>query len=67
MDNNRITKITFNTLPEGKGGTGKPRLRWVDSVQHDIRILEERNCRNLALNREEWRKLFKKARAHAVL
>jgi hypothetical protein len=26
-----------------------------DSVDHDIRILGERNWRNLALNREEWR------------
>jgi hypothetical protein len=26
-----------------------------DSVDHDIRILGERNWRNLVLNREEWR------------
>jgi hypothetical protein len=34
-----------------------------DSVDHDVRILGERNWRNLALNREEWRKLLKKGRA----
>jgi hypothetical protein len=34
-----------------------------DSVDYDIRILGERNWRNSALNREEWRKLLKKARA----
>jgi hypothetical protein len=65
MDNNRITKRMFNT--EGKRGTGRPQLRWVDSVDHDIRILGEKNWRNLALNREERRKLLKKARAHAGL
>jgi hypothetical protein len=43
MDNNRITKRMFNTRPEGKGGTGRPKLKWEDSVDHDIRILEERN------------------------
>jgi hypothetical protein len=32
-------------------------------VDHDIRILGERNWRISALNREEWRKLLKKARA----
>jgi hypothetical protein len=33
-------------------------------VDRDIRILGERN---LALNREEWRKLLKNDRAHAGL
>jgi hypothetical protein len=28
MDNNRITKRIFNTRPEGKRGTGRPKLRW---------------------------------------
>jgi hypothetical protein len=52
MDNNRITKRMFNTRPEGKRGTGRPKLRWGDSVDHDVRILGERNWSNLALNRE---------------
>jgi hypothetical protein len=43
MDNNRITKRMFNTSPEGKRGTGRPKLRWGDSVDHDIRILGEKN------------------------
>jgi hypothetical protein len=34
-----------------------------DSVDHDIRILVERNWRNLALHREECRKLLNEARA----
>jgi hypothetical protein len=28
MVNNRITKRMFNIRPEGKIGTGKPKLRW---------------------------------------
>jgi hypothetical protein len=48
-------------------GTGRPQLRWADSADHDIRILGGRNWRNLALDREEWRNLLKKARAHAGL
>jgi hypothetical protein len=36
-------------------------------VGHDIRVLEQRNWKNFALNREEWRKLLKKARALAGL
>jgi hypothetical protein len=62
MDNNWITKRMFNTRPEGKRGTGRPKLRWGDNVGQDIRLSGERNWKNLALNREEWRKLLKKAR-----
>jgi hypothetical protein len=44
-----------------------PKLRWGDGVDQDIRLLRARNWKNLALNREEWRKLLKKARAHTRL
>jgi hypothetical protein len=36
-------------------------------VEHDIGILEEKNWRNLALRKEEWGELLKKARANAGL
>jgi hypothetical protein len=58
MDSNRITKRMFNTRPEGKRGTGRPKLRWGVSVDRDFRTLGERNWRNLALNREAWRTLL---------
>jgi hypothetical protein len=45
----------------------QPKLRWRDSVDQDIRLVGEGNRKNLALNREEWRKLLKKARAHTGL
>jgi hypothetical protein len=45
----------------------RPKLKWEYSVDQDIRLLGERNWNNLALNREEWRKLLKKARAHIGL
>jgi hypothetical protein len=38
-----------------------------DSVDQDIRLLGERNWKNLALNREKWRKLLKKVKAHTGL
>jgi hypothetical protein len=38
-----------------------------DGADRDIRLLEERNWKKLALNKEEWRKLLKKVRAHTGL
>jgi hypothetical protein len=36
-------------------------------VDQDKRLLGERNWKNLALNREDWRKLLKKNRDHTGL
>jgi hypothetical protein len=68
MDLFETTKRMFNTRPEGRRGIGRPKLRWGDSVDQDIKLLGERNWKNfINLNREEWRKLLKKARAHTGL
>jgi hypothetical protein len=39
MDNNPTTKRMFNTRPEGKTRTRKPKLLLGDSVDHENRIL----------------------------
>jgi hypothetical protein len=36
-------------------------------VIQDIRVLGVKNWRNVARDREDWRKLLKKARAHTGL
>jgi hypothetical protein len=48
---------------EGRRQRGRPKLRWEDGVSEDARKLGERNCRNVARNRDSWRKLQKKALA----
>jgi hypothetical protein len=39
-------------------------MRWEDGVDQDMRILEAKNWKKVALDRDEWAKLLKKARAH---
>jgi hypothetical protein len=67
MNNKQTTEGMFDTGPEGKQGIGRHKLRWRDSVDQGIRLLGERNWKSLALNREEWKKGLKKARAHTEL
>ena len=57
-------KKIFNTKPDGVRSVGRPKLRWEDGVDRDIRILGVKNWKKVALNRDEWAKLLKKARAH---
>jgi hypothetical protein len=39
-------------------------MRWEDGVDEDMRILEVKNWKKVALDRDEWAKFLKKARAH---
>jgi hypothetical protein len=64
---NRIIKKIFNTKPEGTRKVGRPKLRWEECVCQDIRMLGVKNWRSVALNREEWRIILRKARAHKGL
>jgi hypothetical protein len=52
---------------EGRRQKGRPKLRWEDGVMDDARKLGERNWKNVARNRDNWRKLLKKALAQKGL
>jgi hypothetical protein len=65
-DDTTLKKI-FNTKPDGARSVGRPKLRWEDGVDQDMRISEVKNWKKFALNRDEWTKLLKKARAHQGL
>jgi len=67
MNDGRTLKEIFNTKPDGVRRVGRPKLRWEDGVDQDMRILEVKNWKKVALDRDEWAKLLKKARAHQGL
>jgi hypothetical protein len=67
MNNDRTLKKIFNTKPNGVRIVGRPKLRWEDGVDQDIRRLEDKNWRKVTLNGDEWAKLLKKVRAHQGL
>jgi hypothetical protein len=55
MEGTRIPKIIFNTKPEGRRGVGRPKLRWVDDIEADIRRLK-------AQDRKEWTDILREAK-----
>jgi hypothetical protein len=67
MNNDRTLKNIFSTKPDGARSDGRPKLRWEDGVEQDMRILGVKNWNKVALNRKEWAQLLKKARAHQGL
>jgi hypothetical protein len=67
MINDRTIKKIFNIKPYGTRRAGRPKIRWEDGVDQEMTTLGVKNWRRVALNREEWAKLLKKARAHQGL
>ena len=67
MNNDRTLKKIFNTKPDGARSAGRPKLRWEDGVDQDMRILGVKIWKKVTLNRDEWAQLLKKAMAHQGL
>ena len=62
MNETRSVKI-FEGKLEGRRGRGRPRLRWIDDVEDDLRKLGVKRWRAKALDREEWASIIKEAKA----
>jgi hypothetical protein len=53
--------------PEGKRKKGRPRMRWMDSVEKDMRNLGVVNWKTKAQERNGWRKFLEQAKTHVQL
>jgi hypothetical protein len=47
--------------------TGRSRIRWLDDVCVDMRVMNVKNWKELALNRRAWYDLVKKVKIHKGL
>ena len=62
MDEDRIPRKLLNTHPDGKRRAGRPRGRWKDAVELDLRNIGVNDWRSLAGNRSDWRSLLEEAK-----
>jgi hypothetical protein len=67
MNNDRTLKKIFNTKPDGARNFGRPKLRWENGVDEDMNILGVKSWKKVALKRDAWANLLRKARAHQGL
>jgi hypothetical protein len=63
----RAVKKALLLTPEGNRRRGRPRKRWRDSVEYDLKSMNIRNYINLAMHRTEWRRVVVEAMVHPGL
>ena len=63
MNETRYVEKIFERELEGRRGRGRPRLRWINDVEDDLRKLGVKRWRTKALDREEWASIIREAKA----
>jgi hypothetical protein len=68
QDGGKLTlqKMTFSQ-PEGSQKKGRHRLRWLDSVLKDVKLLKVEKWWKKARNRNIWGRIIKEAKIHKRL
>jgi hypothetical protein len=62
MNETRSVKMIFEGKLEGRRGRGRSRLRWINDVEDDLRVLGVKRWRTKALERKEWASIIKEAK-----
>jgi hypothetical protein len=62
MEDHREPKRALQGIPGGGRRREKPRKRWLDDVEDDLRKMEVKRWRKKAMDRTEWRKIREAAK-----
>jgi hypothetical protein len=56
-------KLAFHK-PEGTRQVGTPLIRWLDSVEDDLKIMGFRNWRRKSQDQDQWRAVVEETKVH---
>jgi hypothetical protein len=66
-----VRRLSVKKLTEWKEclsrPVGKPRLRWLDQVEEDLKKMKARNWREKCKERRLWNEIIKQAKPHPGL
>jgi len=67
MDTTRIVKKVTEWEPFSSRPVGRPRLRWSDQIEEDLKKMKVRNWREKCKDRRLWNEIVKQAKTHQGL
>jgi hypothetical protein len=62
MSEDRVIKKLYMSKPEGRRSVGRPKMRWLDDVQEDLRKMIIGGWRGRARRRDEWKSVLREVR-----
>jgi hypothetical protein len=62
MSEDRVTKKRYMSKPEGKRSVGRPKMRWLDDVEEDLRKMGISGWRGKARRRDEWKSVLREVK-----
>jgi hypothetical protein len=67
MEDSRMPKRVIREKIYTRRKTGRPKVRWLDDVQEDLRETRIEVWRRKAQDRDQWRRIAQEAKAHVGL
>ena len=67
MDTRRTVKKLTEWEPCSSRPVGRPRLRWLEQVEEDLKKMKVKNWREKCKNRRLWNEIVKQAKTHQGL
>jgi hypothetical protein len=67
MEDSRMPKTVMRAKIYTRRKRGRPKVRWLDDVQEDLRQIGIEGWRRIAQDRDQWRRTAQEAKAHEGL
>ena len=64
MSEERMPKMILNAKIDSRRRRGRPRKRWIDDLESDLRSLGTRNWKAEARSRNEWKAVLREAKVY---
>jgi hypothetical protein len=67
MEDSRMPKRVMGEKVFTRRKRGRPKVRWLDDIEEDLREMGIKGWRRKAQDRDQWRRIAQEAKAHVGL